>query len=996
MFFARIFALVAAWLFFSSPLLSAQVPEWIWHNNNGKSPADNEVRFFRKTFEVSGRARKAVLTISADNAATVYLNGRKVASSTDWHRPVTVDVTRLLRNGSNSLAARGQNESGAAAFIARLEITLRNNQKQLVVSDDSWRSSNREEANWYQPDYGDSLWTAAVSQGKLGVQPWGDILVQPVATPADKLTVLPGFKIELLHSAESGEGSWASMAVDNKGRLIISPQEGVENMLRVTLSSDGDISEIEKIDLPVGSAMGLLYAFDSLYVNGRGPKGLGLYRIRDTNGDDHFDHVELLRQLDGAGGEHGSHAVVLGPDNMLYVINGNFVKIPNDISPQSPHRHYAEDQLLPRQEDGNGFGVGIKPPGGFILRMDPDAKHCELFAAGMRNTYDFDFNPDGEIFGFDSDMEWDWGTPWYRPIRICHLVSGGDYGFREGTGKFPTYYPDSLPPALNVGIGSPTGVKFGTHSNFPPKYRRAMFAMDWSYGRILAVHLHPEGASYTGSFETLVVGKPLNVTDLEFGKDGAMYFITGGRGTQSGLYRVSWDADVPPGNQASLPDSGDARKLRHQLEAFHGRKDPAAVQFAWPHLNSDDRWIRYAARIAIESHPVQEWQERALYESRPNASLTALLALARLGDSNLQDRLLESLDRLPWHDFTEEQKLEGLRVLELAFIRMGRPSPETARDVVERLNPSYPASSPRLNRELCQILIYLQAPDVVKKSLQLLASAPTQEEQLVYIFHLRTLKTGWTMDDRRFYFSWFNRDRAADQHPAEVEQWFADAGRSYSDGASFAKFMVNIKKDAVDTLTDAERQELSPYISGQSVVAAPVVQRAFVKEWQFEDLLPDLAQVNQGRSFDKGKAAFLGAQCIACHRFGNEGGSVGPDITGAASRFNLHDLLETIVKPSKIISDQYQNIVVTTRDGDLVVGRLVEENDQKLVLVTNPLTGEKAEVAKADVESRAPSKVSPMPEGLLNVLTKEEILDLLAFIESGGKQDAAVFSQAKK
>src|SRR5206468_2267464 len=131
-----------------------------------------------------------------------------------------------------------------------------------------------------------------------------------------------------------------------------------------------------------------------------------------------------------------------------------------------------------------------------------------------------------ELIGFDSDMEWDWGTPWYRPIRVFHAVSGGDTGFREGTGKWPEYFPDSLPPVVNVGVGSPTGVKFGTGAKFPPKYQRAFYAMDWSYGRIIAAHLTPDGAGYRGTFENFVAPAsltsngpktPLNVTDLEFG-----------------------------------------------------------------------------------------------------------------------------------------------------------------------------------------------------------------------------------------------------------------------------------------------------------------------------------------------------------------------------------------------------------------------------------------------------------------------------------------------
>jgi putative heme-binding domain-containing protein len=823
------------------------------------------------------------------------------------------------------------------------------------------------------------------------------------ATPAEKLTALPEFKIELLRSAQEGEGSWICMTVDAKGRLIVSPQEGVSNILRITLSAEGQVAKMETINQPVGGAMGLLYAFDSLYVSGKGPQGLGLYRLRDTDGDDRYDTVELLRKFDGAGGEHGSHAVVLGPDNKLYYVNGNFVKVPKDISPESPHKHYAEDQLLPRGEDGNGFGVGIKPPGGFVVRMDPDAKNCELFASGFRNTYDIAFNQDGELFGFDSDMEWDWGMPWYRPIRINHIVSGGDYGFREGTGKFPIYYPDTLPTTLDVGIGSPTGVKFGTRSNFPTKYKKAMFAMDWSYGRILAVYLTPKGATYTGTFENFVAPASLhsrgakatlNLTDLEFGPDGAMYFTTGGRGTQSGLYRVSFTGQTEPDSGSTLTQAdqaaAQARAVRHQLEAFHGRKDPRAVDFAWPHLNSDDRWIRYAARIAIESQPLEEWQDRALIEERPNSGLTALLALARLGMPSIQPELFDALGRLPTDKFTEAQGLESLRVLALSFIRMGRPDSHTADEIAEHLNSAYPAKSWPLNHEISQLVIYLAEPEVVSKTLALLDSAPTQEQQVHYIFHLRTLKTVWTLAQRRHYFEWFDRDWKQGQHTPEELQWFADAGRDYDNGASFPKFMEHFRKDAIASLNPDERVALASIINRQALplAKAGTAPRAFVKEWAMDDLLPHLEQVSTGRSFDKGKEAFAAAQCSACHRFGSEGGSVGPDLTAITSRFSRRDILESILLPSKVVSEQYQNMTVIKKDGDDITGRIVEDTDQKLVIVTNPLTQDRVEVRKSEVRSVAPSKVSPMPDGSLNTFSRDEILDLLAYVESGGKRES--------
>jgi len=213
-----------------------------------------------------------------------------------------------------------------------------------------------------------------------------------------------------------------------------------------------------------------------LYLNGAGKDGkYGLYRCEDPKGDGGFEKVELLREWRGGAGEHGAHAIVLGPDKKLYVVCGNFVDVPTDLAPTSPHRNYGDDLALKRAEDGNGFGAGRMPPGGYIARLDLDGKNVELYSAGQRNTYDIGFNADGELFGFDSDMEWDWGTPWYRPIHVFHSVRGGDQGFREGTAKWPEHYPDSLPQSTTIGIGCPTGVTFGTGAKFPTKYQKALF-----------------------------------------------------------------------------------------------------------------------------------------------------------------------------------------------------------------------------------------------------------------------------------------------------------------------------------------------------------------------------------------------------------------------------------------------------------------------------------------------------------------------------------------
>jgi putative heme-binding domain-containing protein len=1002
----------------------AENPQWIWHDNHGAAIQTNEVRWFRKTFEAKGRFTKVELSAAADDEATIYINGKEVAHPKDFDKPTYQDVTTQVKPGRNVIAVRAINTHGdLAGVLVLLETKTGRRTGEFMASDETWLASDKEQTGWRELNFDDSGWSKAQSKGKLGDKPWGDVLKVPVATSADSLTGLPDFKVELVHSSEIGQGSWICMTRDQKGRLIISPQDDKQPLLRVTLSRSGKVSKIEPIPAPVHQAMGLLYSHNSLYVNGHGPDGTGLYRLIDANHNDRFEtnEVHFLKKFEGEG-EHGYHAVVEGPDKMIYVMNGNHTKVPKGIAENSPHKNYQEDFLLSRQWDPGGHAVGILAPGGYVLRTDPAGKKWELLLAGFRNSYDFDFNTDGEMFTFDSDMEWDWGLPWYRPTRINHCVLGAEFGWRSGSADWPEYYGDSLPPTVNIGVGSPTGVKFGTKSKFPENYRKALFMFDWSYGRIFAVHLKPDGSSYSGDFEVFLKGKPLNLTDLDFGKDGAMYFITGGRGTQSGLYRVSYVGPKPERvaktkEDAELEKAGaKARATRHALEAFYGKKNPKAVNFAWPHLGDPDRFLSYAARIAIEWQPVAEWKDRALSETNPVAGLNALLALARCGEKETQRDLLLALKKFPLDSLSVTQKLEKLRIIELSFIRQGKPEADLAKLATEKLDHAYPSDNEFVNRELSQLLIYLEAPDVVTKTLALLDKAPTQEEQVYYMFYLRNLTNGWTLDQRKHYFEWFrfaqeaskgevtypqgspylvwaNQKKAAERHPADLLQWFKEADRDYGDGASYPKYIKNIRKDAIAALTADERIALNNWIEDYSAIAAfkPTKERHFVQEWTMADLEGDLPQAAQGRNFASGKAAFNDAQCIQCHRFANEGGSIGPELTAVFSKYSRRDVLESIIEPSKVVSDQFQNYIVIKNDGDSETGRIIDETDDKVVVQPNPLSPERIEIKKSDIAERRPSKVSPMPEGLLNQFTKDEILDLLAYLESMGKEKGANF-----
>jgi putative heme-binding domain-containing protein len=740
------------------------------------------------------------------------------------------------------------------------------------------------------------------------------------------------------------------MAFDRQGRLLVSPQEGA--LRRITIRAGASVV-VEKLSAPVGDAQGLVFAFDSLYVNGKGEAGAGLYRLFDRDSDGVFEEVRLLRRWPLEMTEHGPHAVIPGPDGKIYVVNGNYTKVPGDLSPQSPHRNYAEDLLLPRQWDATGHAVGLLAPGGVVLRADPDGREWELFCGGLRNAYDIAFNPDGELFTYDSDMERDLGSPWYRPTRIFHLIPGGEYGWRSGTGKWPGEYPDVLPSVVDVGRGSPTGVKFGSASRFPPRYRRAMFAADWAFGRILAIHLTPSGATYKGTVEPFVAGTPLNVTDLEFGPDGAMYFITGGRGTRSQLFRVSSteaaSSDVPEPPAA-------ARDVRRSLEGS------PSLETLWPKLDHPDRWVRYAARVALERHPVASWRDKDL-------PLAALLALGRVGGTGDLPRIVDRLTALSWERLSDGERMDALRILQLGFIRLGAPDATSRSKVLAWLDPRYPSGSFPIDRELVQLLVHLGAEKVVGRTLRLLSTSRVQEEQMHYAFVLRNVRDGWSLPEREQYFRWFGN--------------FAE----YRGDIGFPLFLRNVRNDALKTVGPEERKALQPLLDGQFRKDSAMFQRTspVVQRWKPEELLPDVEKPGGRRNFTRGKAAFAKAQCLACHSFAGEGGAVGPDLTGVAKRLNRRDLFDAVFYPSKNVSDQYQNTLYQLDDGNVVLGRRIDEDRDRIVVSPDLLGDERVEIPRRRIVRTKPSALSPMPDGLLDTLGKFEILDLFAYLESDGK-----------
>ncbi len=803
---------------------------------------------------------------------------------------------------------------------------------------------------------------------------------EPKATEAASLKMPAGFKAELLYSVPGPDyGSWVSLCLDPKGRLITSDQDGKLYRLTVPAIGSNDKVKVESVPIELGMAQGLCWAFDSLYVVVNG-KGSGLYRVTDTNNDDVLDKVELLRKIDGSG-EHGPHGVALSPDGKsLYVVGGNHTKLPDPEKSLMP-RDFQEDNLLPRMWDAGGHAVGIMAPGGWVCRTDPQGKEWELFSAGFRNQYDIAFSPQGELFTYDSDMEWDIGAPWYRPTRVNHLSAGSDFGWRSGSINPPAFYADSLGAVADIGPGSPTGVVFGTGAKFPAKYQKALYVADWSYGNLYAIHLKPEGASYTSEIERFCFGTPLPLTDMVIHPDGAMYFTIGGRKTQSGLYRVTYTgAESTAPVQAEADAGSKARDERRKIEALFTSKDASVVEAVWPYLASEDRYLRFAARTALEFQPVERWSARALAETNPTARTHALIALARVSAKADQAKIVKALSSLDWDKLNDREKLDIIRAFALAFARGGQPSDETRQVALNYLDRLYPTRDILQNRELAMLEIYLNAPNVAERTMALVAKAGSQEEAYHYVFHLRNLDKTWTPESRKAYFEWFNT-----------------VGVKFRGGHSFSRFIANTKTESLAKLTDAEKLALKPVLEAAPKNSDPAeIPRAFVKKWTVDEVLPLVDSGLNERNFARGKALFGAAQCFKCHIFENSGGIVGPNLTGVGRRFSNKDLVENIIDPSRVISDQYAATMFSLKDGQIITGRIANLSGDNIQVMTNMLDpGSLTSIRTDSIEESLPAKASMMPNGLLDTLSSEEALDLIAYLKSGGNPNDAMFKKEK-
>ena len=485
---------------------------------------------------------------------------------------------------------------------------------------------------------------------------------------------------------------------------------------------------------------------------------------------------------------------------------------------------------------------------------------------------------------------------------------------------------------------------------FQGKWRHAIYIADWAYGRILAFFPEEKGSSFVGDIVPFASAPALNVADIAFGMDGAMYGVTGGRGTRSTVFRIRSER---PAHEIAAPitkPGESARQQRKMLEAGHVESRPDLLGPAITAIGNSDPFIAAAARITLEEIDPILWKQSILDRNMPG-SVHGLLALARLGNKDDRDPILQSLCGMPLPQ-SRSDELAQLRLATVTLARMGDPDDYLRQALLTRIDRNFPRRDGAIDRLLGDLLVRLKAPGLAPRLLTWLEDGPSGKDRMAALRALQWVPLSET-----------ERTRVA---PVLKEL------RTLPGGNSYTGFIDRMARQ----LDDGEGDLVPP-------PAAPPVMPPFVQRWSRDSILAALSV--PGGDAEKGWLAYEKSLCSRCHRFDGRGGGAGPDLTGVASRFTTADLITAVLEPSRDISDQYTWSEIGFGEDDLEVGRVLLKESSHWVINTDPFGYQPLKVP-VPIRSAQPSPVSPMPGGLLDGLTASELRDLWVFLGMTSRQ----------
>jgi putative heme-binding domain-containing protein len=378
--------------------------------------------------------------------------------------------------------------------------------------------------------------------------------------------------------------------------------------------------------------------------------------------------------------------------------------------------------------------------------------------------------------------------------------------------------------------------------------------------------------------------------------------------------------------------------------------------------------------------------------------------------------MFKSLMQVDYKKLSSKEKQDILRTFEVLLARHGSNAEAIKLQLIAYLDPHYPANDNLLDRSLAILLVHLDAPTAVSKTLALLKNAKddsnyqktfTESSDLIlrnpqygldianmlanvppaqatfYATVLGGADKGWTPAQRVEYFGWIK-----------------NALTAYKGGRSYVGFLDRARKMALSSVDKADFEKYDELSggkllteSGNDIINSGAQPEGPGRRWTLEEAEPLVANL-VGRDLVKGKAMYAATLCQSCHTMQGEGGAIGPDLSQLGTRFSAKDILVATIDPNATISDQYQSTVLELKAGGSILGRINNEDAKNYYISQNPFAPNDIKtVSKSTVALKKNGDVSIMMPGLINRLNEEELKDLMAYLISGGNANHAVYKQ---
>jgi putative membrane-bound dehydrogenase-like protein len=720
--------------------------------------------------------------------------------------------------------------------------------------------------------------------------------------------------------------------------------------------------------------------------------------LRDSNGDGVVD--ERRDVLSGLGWSpvkstdrlHGANGVTVGHDGWLYLALGD------------------RGCDVPRPE-----GDRLLLNGGGILRCRPDGSDLHVFSTGLRNIYDIAL--DDELNVFVRDNENDGGN---YMIRVCHSFVGADHGYPYLYEEHPE---EALTPLADLGRGSSAGGVAYLERSFPAPYQGALFFCEWGK----SVVLYPrerQGAGFTAMKETeFVAGAPndpygFRPTDVIVDRAGSLLVTDWADGQRpkrgrGRIYRIQYEGAGGRASSRALDSESYYLRLEAQTEIERrGRAGVTDLQRQLARLKASGRL--HAVWVIARAGAHKTLFEMAERDPEPRVRAQAVRAITDLFDPILVEHRLAATrgdpkiaKRLSALGRDQDPRVMLEVTLALGRLRwtgapewlranLGTPDPTLAHAAVQTL---------RRSRNWPAVLEWLDAPQNSPLRPIALRALAGQAEVEVVDGLIRRLGTSQEPERRREYAELLAR---VHRRPGPWVYWGFRPGPRPPNTASWERTGA-IEMALNRTLNDPDREvrlatvrqmerekiqvpseTLTRWLRGEtkfeSVAAIlssyehsqgspPETRNAPERHGRLSQLaLADGGSPVRGREiFNAEKSA-----CIKCHRLGDQGGAIGPDLTGAGRRFSKIHIIESILEPSRAIAPAFRNLSIRLKDGQELTGIRVAESESALTLGDGQ--GQSHTLQKEQIEELQILELSLMPEGLESGLTDQEFVDLVAFL----------------